>query len=579
MLTPEQIATARQKIGYTAPPTAAETAADPASRVAALDAAWEPTNKKNAETAAIVKEPFKTPLTRIASGKESENVDVAKGAVKQALNDFASAGAQEAGPVGADMKSRAGKFFDPLKDVTTPKNAAQKEGAMNTTMAEIVAPIPPIAGKAKQVVNSVKSSIRGVDPAVVATIDRHLQSTQQIIDSGVQSSPELISRLKTNIVDGLKAEGKASEASKIEKLSGEFSDPNKFVDAAKKIITPTGEEKKLTDALTPLLTPMRKLKGIVASAKSGEVFDAALSKQVQQSVTAVQDVASALGKKPTDFVKTGVKKAQDNAAGLGKAIGEYSKKIVTPFLQKSGVNYNYVDLKKALELVHPSESLDRTALAAYNKVRERVLSAIANKVGPEVKNIRSVAAMRDITQGGEVPAKTLKGDVDFWDARKIIDTIVDEETKGKAFGDASLAGAKAAYKDMRTGFAQYLAEAFRYPGQMENVNKANEFLKSERVAKMDKTGWNLDQFEHQFGLTRNASGEAQAAEWEKYMQNMSSLYDGIANVGVKATKEYGNGKIVLWMKEHPAMAEMMKNAVYFGGAGSLIGIGMKAIGA
>lgn len=336
---------------------------------------------------------------------------------------------------------------------------------------------------------------------------------------------------------------------------------------------------KLTDAMTPLLTPMRKLKGIVADAKGGEVFDAAMDEKVTRSVAALQDVAKELGKKPTAFIKTGVKKAQDNAAGLGNAIKEYAEKKVTPFLQESGVNYNFTDLRKSLELVQPSEALDGAAKAAYNKVRSRVIAAIANKVGPETKGIKSVAEMRKKAgETGEIAKKVLKGDIDFWDARKIIDSIVDEETKGKAFGDAALAGAKAAYKDMRQGFAQYLAEAFRYPGQMDKVNKANEFLKSERVVKMDKAGWNIDQFEEQFGLVRSQADEAMAAQWEKYMDNMSSLYDGIANVGTKAAKEYGKNKAALWMKEHPAMAEMLKQAAWWGFGGAAAAVGAKAVG-
>ncbi len=495
MLTAEQVQAARQKLGITPPADPAVAAADPAKRVAALDSAWgtEP------DTVAMKKEPFKSPLTRIATGRSQENLDVGKGAAKQALKDFSSAGAQNAGPVGAAMKENAGGFFDPLEEVTKPTNAAQKEGALNTTIAEIALPAPKVT----------KEVVKGATAAV---------------------------------------------------------------DAAKGL---GGTEiEKLTKALTPTLTPTKILKGTNEAAKGGEVFDAGAMESVKRSVSAVQNVANILGKKVTDIIKPGTAKANENAARLGQAVGEYAKNTVTPFLQKSGVNYNFTDLKKAIELAKPSEALGGESLATYNKVRQRIIATIANHVGPETKNIRTVSDLRKAAEGtGEVAAKVMKGDVSFWDARKIIDQIVEEETKGKAWGDATVLGAKAAYKDMRTAFAQYLTEAFRYPGQMEQLNKANEFLKSERVMKMDKTGWNLDQFEHQFGLTRNPATESAAAEWEKHMQNMSGLYDGISNITTRAAKEYNKSWLTIFAKEHPTLikgAEITAGAV---GLGALFGFG------
>lgn len=479
--------------------------APPSNRADEIRALADSATQDATDTSVDPTKVFGTPLTRIAAGNGSDNVDVAKGALKKLLGDFSSAGAQNAGPIGKDMQAHAPKLqaaFDALNTFTKPKGLLQKEGSASTDTAEAVLPVPSFAGTAKKAASAVKAAV-----------------------------------------------------------------------------TPTPLIEKITQAMTPVLTPTKIGKGISESAKSGQVFDAAAMPVVKRSVQAVQDVASVLGKKATDIIRPGIKKAGDNVARLGQAIGDYSKTVVTPFLQKAGVNYNFADLKKSLELVRPSESLDSEASSAYNKIKDRVLQTIADKVGPDVKNISSLAGMRKATAdtAGTVAAKTSKGDVDFWDARKIIDHVVEEETKGKAWGDASVVGAKAAYKDLRNGFAQYLSDGFRYPGQMENVNKANEFLKSSPVAKMDKTDWNLTQLEHQFGLSRNPASDANAAEWEKHMANMSSLYDGMTNVGSRATKEYGKKWLTLMTKEHPIATRAIKYGLGAIGAGALFKAGQEAL--
>lgn len=445
----------------------------------------------------------------------SDSVETSKGALKQLARDISSVGAQNAGPVGAAIMSDA-----------------KKRGGGAAKFAE------------------------AIDSFNAAT-----EPSNALQKKGALETSQAEMLLPTDV-----AATKAKDVI------------SPVVDLVKGALTPKPEIEKITEALTPVLTSTKTAKGIGAAAQKGEVFDASALDSVKRAVSAVQDVATTLGKKATDIIKPGIQQAAENGARLGQAIGDYSKNIVTPFLKNSGVNYNFSDLSKALELVKPSESLDTTALSTYNKVRERVLQTIANKVGPETKNISSVADMRKAaTVEGNVAPKVLNGDVDFWDARKIIDQIVDEETKGKAWGDASVVGAKAAYKDLRNGFAQYLTEAFRYPGQMDKLNAANEFLKTNEVKGMDKTGWNLDQFEKQFGLVRNTASDSSAAQWDKYMSNMSSLYDGIANVTTKAAKENGKSWLALFEKENPTTFKAIEYGLGAVGAGALFKVGQEAL--
>lgn len=338
-------------------------------------------------------------------------------------------------------------------------------------------------------------------------------------------------------------------------------------------------EGKLTEALTPRIVGKGYEKaGALGKLNEPTLFNSAgvagdQLDTVKNAILSVKNVAGVLGKKVGDIVNTGSGQITKNVNRIRNTISEYSDKVVRPFIQKSGANYNFADLKKALEIAKPASELEGPERATYNKVRQRVLTAIADKVGPDVKNVRSLADMRSKAVDGVIPAKVLKGDEDFWDARKIIDSIVDEETKGKAFGSAELNGAKAAYRDMRGAFKQYLSEAYRYPGQMENVNKANDFLSTAQGRAMNKAGWNVADFEKKFGLKPSAENEAKAKEWEQHMQNLSGLYDAAKNIGTKLGTERGSTTIGAKLNAHPVLKGVLKKV----GFGAAIGSGFLGI--
>lgn len=97
--------------------------------------------------------PFFSPGQNIASGNAQNNSQNTIGALKQIGSDISSVGAQNAGPVGADMLSHApalAQDLSGLKTSLTPSNPEQKQGAVNTSVAESAIPIPgaDIPGKA-----------------------------------------------------------------------------------------------------------------------------------------------------------------------------------------------------------------------------------------------------------------------------------------------------------------------------------------------------------------------------------------------------------------------------------------------
>lgn len=311
-------------------------------------------------------------------------------------------------------------------------------------------------------------------------------------------------------------------------------------------------EQKLVDSLTPYLTPSKVEKGIVGAAGKGEEFSASEISSVKKSVQAVKDVASALGKKASTIVRSGVKTAEGNAARLGKAIGDYSNKIVSPMLKNNPVPFNFEDLRGAFANVMPKEVLNNPeATAAFKRIGESFL----NVIGKSIKGTGRVLSEDDFN--------------DIWNSRKVMDNIITDERGANAFGTQARTGVDAAAKAYRGAFKQFLSDSYRYAGQMGNLNKFHA-----NVSTLEqKFGRSLNEDElkglqKQMGITLDEGKKELADQWDKHMNNMSSLYDGIANIATKAKKEYGKGYAELFAKAHPITTKAAKG-VGVGAAGAL----------
>lgn len=98
---------------------------------------------------------FSDAIHNMGNGNTQDNVDVAKGSIKQIVKDISSVGAQNAGPVGAAMKANAPEFsksIDALNTKMTPSNPAQKKGALDTSIAEGIIPVDKAAIAAKDAI-------------------------------------------------------------------------------------------------------------------------------------------------------------------------------------------------------------------------------------------------------------------------------------------------------------------------------------------------------------------------------------------------------------------------------------------
>lgn len=144
----------------------------------------------------IVTAGFNDPLHRIATGNGGENIEVAKGAAKQAAKDLSMAGAEHAGPVGAAMLDNAPEFKKNIEAFDTevqPTNDLQKEGARDTIMAESVIPAPGIARAAAPAFDAT------IDAAKIAKkgISSPIQTTMDVAEAAKQKTGDLYYALRS----------------------------------------------------------------------------------------------------------------------------------------------------------------------------------------------------------------------------------------------------------------------------------------------------------------------------------------------------------------------------------------------
>lgn len=322
----------------------------------------------------------------------------------------------------------------------------------------------------------------------------------------------------------------------------------------------TGEQ-KLTEALTPYLTPKNIEKGIVSAAGKGEEFSASEMRTVKNSVQAVKDAASALGKQASTIVRSGVKTAEGNAARIGQAIGGYSKKLVAPMLKDNPVPFNFEDLRGAFANVMPKEVLNNPeATAAFKRVGESFLNVIAKSI----KGTGRALSEDDFN--------------DIWNSRKVMDNIITDERGANAFGTQARTGIDAAAKAYRGAFKQFLSDSFRYAGQMSKVNDFHKNVQTlEQKFGRDLSEEELTGLQKQMGVLADDGKKALADQWDKHMNTMSSLYDAIGNVATKAKKEYGKSWAELYSKAHPMKTKAAIGAGAIAGTAALGGTVMEGL--
>lgn len=311
--------------------------------------------------------------------------------------------------------------------------------------------------------------------------------------------------------------------------------------------------KSIEQELTPKLPKTQYTK----AAAGGNVSDpgfrtqagvSADSAAVSDAAEGVTRAAEALGKKPTDIIRSGpLSSATANFNRVHSTIGEYSDDVVRPFLSEQPVPTNFDDFISYLKEVQAPDPIKNEAATskAFEKVRERIIDAVANSVR---------------SQSGETTA-SLTDMTSYWNARKVVDQIINEELGAKTLADPARTGVQEAGKLLRKGVADFISDTFRYPGQMEQVARLRQAVNVMQSRGIEMNENAVRELAKQLGL--EPSGAEVAALWDEHMTTLFNLYKAEDNLATKISTEQGKNIFQIFGKKHP----LLKRTALVVGAG------------
>ena len=313
---------------------------------------------------------------------------------------------------------------------------------------------------------------------------------------------------------------------------------------------------KIADLVSPKILPVRGAKAI----KSGKAEAQAPGLLTPGKISYANDPKTV---KIVDAVKDvlggGVKSASEAFNKVQGAITDTAENTVKPFLSQNRVPFDFRDLRGRLEQVTPSSGLksDPGAFSTYSRVREEMLDDVANFL----KREGSVDNMTDLNN--------------LWDARKVMDSKIENELGQATFGSPQYTGVKAAARDMRSAFSKFITDSLENPGQGETLNKFYDFLQTARSKGVDirNEGDAMEALRKQFGIQDFEEDVARAAFFKDNMEKLNLMYEAADNIAPKALAEAGKTQIQLWIKEHPIAAK----ALGLLGGGALAGLGFGGV--
>lgn len=370
---------------------------------------------------------FYSPLQNVATGQQDQTLQHSIGAAKGALGEFASAGAQNAGPIGADMKAHANGFFDDLDTTLKPTNTAQATGMADTQLGAMLLG----GGKA------IKELAKGTG---LADWFASRAATKELNNTVKSITPKLTSR---------EMEGANVITPKRGAPYVDMSSDPTFVERAKTV------------------------QGLVKG------------KDKNIDVRAVEDRISQV--------------AQDE---------------LKPHLAQNKVPVNFEDVRTKLSLTTPPDNLkgisNEAAKTAWDHAREVMLGNLDTTLKREATKVGDFTAPTDMNH--------------LWDAAKVATDKAERELKFD-FGTPQYAGTKAAVQQFRGDIYQFIEDALKYPGQMERLNQAEEFVQRARGTGIQlDTPEQISAFLKQMGITTDADSIANASFFKNKIKELRNLY-------------------------------------------------------
>lgn len=253
-----------------------------------------------------------------------------------------------------------------------------------------------------------------------------------------------------------------------------------------------------------------------------------------------------------------IKNASDpieKIANVNQGIKDTSIKT-DEFLDKNSSPANFADMRKYIESNNKPPlniTQDSTAFESYNRSNENALNTL-------YKTMKESA-----TKSGDF-GSTPPGS-DIRQARIAVDQQITKELGEEVFGTPQYKGIKAAEINVRNVMNRLSEDMLRYPGQLEQLNKYNDFV-SQLNAKDIKISPEYDaQLKAKFGLKSTSTSEANAQSLADQHIKMSHLYDARDNMIDNYQKNIGKNQIQEAIARNPivkAGINVAKKVIPFG---------------
>lgn len=262
------------------------------------------------------------------------------------------------------------------------------------------------------------------------------------------------------------------------------------------------------------------------------------------------------GKVASEYLK-GEKDPVKQIQNVNQGIREESIKTDS-LLDKHSSNTNFEDMRKYLESNNKPDiniQRDPMALESYKRSTENALKTLYNTM--------KETATKTGDFGAVTPGKDIRA------ARIAIDQQISRELGEEVFGTPQYKGIKAAEVNVRNIMNRMLEDTVRYPNQLENLNKYNEFVQSMKSRNPDiKIDPVYDkQLKKVFGLSSTPESEVASRAVADQHSRMSNLYEARDNMIDRYQKNVGKNKIQEAISNNPAVKGVVnftKKVIPFG---------------
>jgi len=457
----------------------------------------------------------------IANEVDASNINLPQGEQYQGKNSLGAkilATAATAGHVAGDVAETAGGLLGDALAPLIPQSLKEGIGGVvhkiNDKISQIPGMTPEIHKSIGDVVNTalLEGGVKAEAP-VKAGIEAGAEATGNTLEKGAQ--------VVKNTIEDVKATRTAKKA--VTSFDSSVQD-----------VMPLQNKNVRIDELRNALPDSKKgTGGVTRKGLLGKSAPQATPKDLEVAQTAHPYIS---------VTRDPLKKIQN----VNKGISDISSKT-NGFLDANPTKANFEDMKTYMDRNKPTQSLqkDPGASEAYKNSTENALNTLASTLkkstNPEVS-------------GAEIRQARIK-----------IDQQIAKELGETTFDSPQYKGIKAAEVDTRNMLNRMNEDMLRYPGQLDKVNRMNEFIDAAkgRGIEVDMNNPEVrETIEKQFNLEKTPESESAAKNLSDSHKTMSNLYQARDNMIDKYQSKVGGNKVKEWAKNNPTKAKIL---LYGGG--------------